>query len=163
MNLRGFVRRAAAVVWGSAFPGVAMAGTSSMPWDGPIDSIKSSLQGPVAGAFVTIAIIATGLMWSFGEHGSSMRKVGGIAAGGSMALGTATAVSDITGQSTSSGAVLGQLHTLALLPAGVSLALFSVGMGFYVFASVRFFTDRARKPVANATAESGREAESVSV
>lgn len=144
MRIRNLVKKAGAVLWGSAFPAVAMAG-GSMPWNGPINNIKSDLQGPVAGAFVTVAIIATGLMWSFGEHGSSMRKVAGIAAGGSMALGGATAVSDLTGQSASSGAVLGgHLYALQMMPASVALVLFSVGLGFYVYASLRYFTDRRR-------------------
>jgi type IV secretion system protein VirB2 len=143
-KVKGAVKKTAVVAWGSAFPAVAMAG-GSMPWDGPIQNIKTDLQGPVAGAFVTVAIIATGLMWSFGEHGSSMRKVAGIAAGGSMALGGATAVSDLTGNSASSGAVLGgHLYALQNLPAVLALALAAAGMGFYVYASFRYFADRYR-------------------
>ncbi|MBN6739516.1 TrbC/VirB2 family protein [Acidithiobacillus sp. MC6.1] len=131
----------------SAFAG------SAMPWDTPITDIKSSLQGPVAGGFVTIAIIATGLMWSFGEHGSSMRKVAGIGAGGSMALGGATAVSDLTGQSTTSGAVIG-LHAASQVPGALSVALLSIGMGFYVFASAKFFIDRHKRREAATTERS---------
>ncbi|WP_163058105.1 TrbC/VirB2 family protein [Acidithiobacillus ferrooxidans] len=82
-------------------------GGSGMPWDGPLTNIQQDLSGTVAHVFIIVAIVATGLMWAFGEHGSSMRKVMGIAAGGSMALGGVSVVSDLTG---SSGAVIGMAH-----------------------------------------------------
>jgi type IV secretion system protein VirB2 len=46
----------------------------------------------LAKGFIIGAIIVTGLMWAFGEHGSSMRKVMGIAAGGALALGAVSFV-----------------------------------------------------------------------
>ena len=86
----------------------AMASTAgNMPWDTPLTNIQQDLSGTVAHVFIIVAIVATGLMWAFGEHGSSMRKVMGIAAGGSMALGGVSVVSDLTG---SSGAVIGMVH-----------------------------------------------------
>ncbi len=114
-------------------PALAFAG-GSMPWDGPIHNIQTDLSGPVAGAFVTIAIVATGLMWGFGEHGSSMRKVAGIAAGGSMALGGATVVSDITGQSATSGAVLGQVAAMQI-PADITGGLLAGGLALFAIAA----------------------------
>ena len=78
--------------------------TGTMPWDGPLDAIEQDLQGPVAHGLILVAIVATGLMWAFGEHGSSMRKVMGIAAGGAIALG---ATSMVTGLGMSTGAVIG--------------------------------------------------------
>jgi hypothetical protein len=75
-----------------------------LPWDGPITTIESDLQGTVAHALIILAIVATGLMFAFGEHGSSMRKIMGIAAGGSIALGAASLVS---GLGLGSGAVIG--------------------------------------------------------
>ncbi len=87
---------------------VAFAGTGGggggLPWDGPITTIESDLQGTVAHALIILAIVATGLMFAFGEHGSSMRKIMGIAAGGSIALGAASLVS---GLGLGSGAVIG--------------------------------------------------------
>ena len=140
--LKGSIKKAAGALWLSAFPAVAMAG-GGMPWDGPINNIKGDLQGPVAGAFVTTAIIATGLMWSFGEHGSSMRKVAGIAAGGSMALGGATAVSDLTGDSATSGAIVGgHLYLLQNMPGILAVSLFTAGLAFYTYGSYRYFKDR---------------------
>ncbi len=72
----------------AAEAGQAMAGgtVSALPWDGPIASIINDLSGPLAKGFIIAAIVVTGLMWAFGEHGSSMRKVMGIAAGGALAL-----------------------------------------------------------------------------
>ena len=86
---------------------LASSGGGNMPWDGPLTNIQTDLSGTVAHVFIIIAIVATGLMWAFGEHGSSMRKVMGIAAGGSMALGGVSVVTDLTG---SSGAVIGMAH-----------------------------------------------------
>jgi type IV secretion system protein VirB2 len=72
----------------------AMAGatTGSLPWDGPIASIINDLSGSIAKGFIIGAIVVTGLMWAFGEHGSSMKKVMGIAAGGALALGAVSFV-----------------------------------------------------------------------
>lgn len=78
--------------------------TGTMPWDSTLDAIEQDLQGPVAHGLILIAIVSTGLMWAFGEHGSSMRKVMGIAAGGAIALG---ATSMVTGLGMSTGAVIG--------------------------------------------------------
>jgi len=140
--LKGSIKKAAGALWLSAFPAVAMAG-GGMPWDKPINDIETDLQGPIAGAFVTVAIIATGLMWSFGEHGSSMRKVAGIAAGGSMALGAATAVSDLTDHSAAQGAIVGgHLYLLQNLPGILAVSLLAAGLAFYAYGSYRYFRDR---------------------
>ena len=102
---------AGAAVWvlgtGAA---LASGAGGSMPWDGPLTNIQQDISGTVAHVFIIVAIVATGLMWAFGEHGSSMRKVMGIAAGGSLALGGVSVVTDLTGGSPSSGAVIGMAH-----------------------------------------------------
>ena len=41
--------------------GTAQAAGSSMPWEGPLQSILESIQGPVARIVAVIIIIATGL------------------------------------------------------------------------------------------------------
>lgn len=85
----------------------AMSGatSSTLPWDGPIASIINDLSGPLAKGFIIAAIVVTGLMWAFGEHGSSMRKVMGIAAGGALALAAVSFVGG--GFFGGSGAVIG--------------------------------------------------------
>lgn len=126
------LRQAVAVATGLALlPATAFAsvggGGGSMPWDGPLISIMQDLQGTVAHTLIIIAIVVTGLLFAFGEHGTSMRKIGGIAAGGSLALGAASFVS---GLGLGSGAVIGgpgMVQSDAL--AGVSMLALVVATG----------------------------------
>ncbi len=60
---------------------------SAMPWDTPLTNLLNNLQGTVARIAITIAIVLTGLIFAFGEAGSGLRKVMGIAFGGALALG----------------------------------------------------------------------------
>lgn len=62
----------------------------AMPWDTPLMSLLSNLQGTVARIAITIAIVLTGLIFAFGEAGTGLRKVMGIAFGGALALGALT-------------------------------------------------------------------------
>lgn len=55
--------------------GPAHAAGSGMPWEGPLDSILQSIEGPVAKILATIVIILTGLGLAFGESGGGMRKM----------------------------------------------------------------------------------------
>jgi type IV secretory pathway VirB2 component (pilin) len=64
----------------------AVAG-GALPWDTPLITLQTDLQGPVAHAITTAAIIGTGLTWSFSEHGSGTRKMSAVAFGGAAALG----------------------------------------------------------------------------
>lgn len=43
----------------------AYASTQNLPWEGPLDTIKSSLTGPVAGAISLIGVLGAGaaLIW----------------------------------------------------------------------------------------------------
>ena len=70
---------------------VAEAGAASfsppMPWDGPLQIILASLSGTVAHVLITVAVIATGLVFAFTEHGSGARRLFGVAFGGAIALG----------------------------------------------------------------------------
>jgi type IV secretion system protein VirB2 len=55
--------------------GSAHAAGSSMPWEGPLESILESIQGPVARIVAVIIIIATGLALAFGDTSGGFRKL----------------------------------------------------------------------------------------
>ena len=55
--------------------GAAQAAGSSMPWEGPLQSILESIQGPVARIVAVIIIIATGLALAFGDTSGGFRKM----------------------------------------------------------------------------------------
>lgn len=55
--------------------GAAQAAGSSMPWEGPLQSILESIQGPVARIVAVIIIIATGLALAFGDTSGGFRKL----------------------------------------------------------------------------------------
>ncbi|MEL7546107.1 MAG: TrbC/VirB2 family protein [Pseudomonadota bacterium] len=69
--------------------GPAHAAGSGMPWEGPLDQILQSIEGPVAKIIGVIAIIITGLTMAFGDTGGSFRKLIQIVFGLSIAF-TAT-------------------------------------------------------------------------
>ena len=68
-----------------AFAAIAVGG--ALPWDMPLTTLQTDLQGPVAHAVTTAAIIGAGIMWSVSEHGTGVRKMSALAFGGSCALG----------------------------------------------------------------------------
>ena len=73
------------IVWpAQAFAAVA---GGVLPWDAPLNTLQTDLQGPVAHAVTTAAIIGAGIMWSVTEHGTGVRKMSALAFGGSCALG----------------------------------------------------------------------------
>lgn len=53
----------------------AQAAGSSMPWEGPLEAILDSIQGPVARIIAVIIIIATGLALAFGDTSGGFRKL----------------------------------------------------------------------------------------
>ena len=53
----------------------AHAAGSGMPWEGPLQSVLESIEGPDASILATIVIILTGLALAFGESGGGMRKL----------------------------------------------------------------------------------------
>ncbi len=59
----------------------------ALPWDVPLVTLQNDLQGPVAHAITTAAIIGTGLTWSFSEHCTGTRRMSAVAFGGAAALG----------------------------------------------------------------------------
>jgi type IV secretory pathway VirB2 component (pilin) len=72
-----------------ALPARAFAATAGgvLPWDVPLTTLQNDLQGTVAHAIVTAAIIGTGITWSVSEHGTGVRKMSAVAFGGAAALG----------------------------------------------------------------------------
>lgn len=53
----------------------AYAAGSGMPWEGPLNSILISIEGPVAKMIGTLAVIITGLTLAFGDTGGGFRKL----------------------------------------------------------------------------------------
>lgn len=58
-----------------ALPARAFAATAGgvLPWDMPLTTLQNDLQGPVAHAITTAAVIGTGITWAVSEH---VRHVG---------------------------------------------------------------------------------------
>ncbi len=63
------------VAIGFALAGPAWAAGSGMPWEGPLDQILSSIEGPVARIVAVIIITLTGLTLAFGETSGGFRKL----------------------------------------------------------------------------------------
>jgi len=74
------------IVW-PAQAMAAVAAGGALPWDTPRTTLQNDLQGPVAHAITTAAVIGTGIMWSVSEHGTGVRKMSSLAFGGACALG----------------------------------------------------------------------------
>jgi len=66
---------AAAIILCLMVAGPAHAAGSGMPWEGPLDQILQSIEGPVARIAAVIVIIMTGLALAFGESSGGMRKL----------------------------------------------------------------------------------------
>ncbi len=76
---------------------------TAMPWETPLQTVQTSLSGPVAKAVGIIAIVITGLGFAFAEGGSAMRKGVGIVFGLAIAFTATTFISSFF--SITSGAV----------------------------------------------------------
>jgi type IV secretory pathway VirB2 component (pilin) len=83
----GLALLTALLVLVGADPAFATPAGTAMPWDTPLTNLLNNLQGTVARIAITVAIVLTGLIFAFGEAGSGLRKVMGIAFGGALALG----------------------------------------------------------------------------
>lgn len=53
----------------------AYAAGSNMPWEGPLQSVLDSVQGPVARIMAVLVIIITGLALAFGDTSGGFRKL----------------------------------------------------------------------------------------
>ena len=75
------------LIGGLVGPAAAATSGPAMPGDGPLQTILNSLSGTVAHVLITVAVIVTGLVFAFTEHGSGARRLFGVAFGGALALG----------------------------------------------------------------------------
>ncbi|WP_306253759.1 TrbC/VirB2 family protein [Parvularcula sp. IMCC14364] len=53
----------------------AHASGSGMPWEGPLQSILDSIEGPVARVIAVIIIVITGLTMAFGDMSGGARRM----------------------------------------------------------------------------------------
>tara|TARA_R110002126_G_scaffold251653_1_gene394683 strand:- start:16802 stop:17137 length:336 start_codon:yes stop_codon:yes gene_type:complete len=74
-TVRRTAQVAAALAIGLALAAPAHAAGSGMPWEGPLDQILTSIEGPVARIVAVIIITLTGLTLAFGETSGGMRKL----------------------------------------------------------------------------------------
>jgi len=63
------------LVAGALLAPAAHAAGSGMPWEGPLDQILLSIEGPVARIIAVIIITLTGLTLAFGETSGGFRKL----------------------------------------------------------------------------------------
>lgn len=70
-----FAQLAAFIILGMVLAGPAHAAGTGMPWEGPLDQILQSIEGPVARIVAVIIITLTGLTLAFGETSGGMRKL----------------------------------------------------------------------------------------
>ena len=75
-------------VLGAAGP--AFAAGSGMPWEAPLQSILTSVEGPVARIIAVIIITVTGLTLAFGDTSGGFRRMIQIVFGLSIAFGAAS-------------------------------------------------------------------------
>src|SRR5487761_1778315 len=76
----GYAVAVATILWPAQ--ALATTGIGVLPWDAPLATIQGDLQGTVAHAATTIAVIGCGLTWTFSEHGTGARKMSAVALGG---------------------------------------------------------------------------------
>ena len=67
-------------------PSLAYASTASsgMPWEGPLQTIANSLQGPVLAAVLVIGIIGCAAAFAMREAGTGFRWMLGLVGGGAI-------------------------------------------------------------------------------
>lgn len=68
------------------FVGAAFAAGSNMPWEGPLQSVLESIEGPVARIVAVIIIVITGLTLAFGDSSGGFRRLVQIVFGLSIAF-----------------------------------------------------------------------------
>ncbi|MGE5607301.1 MAG: TrbC/VirB2 family protein [Bacteroidota bacterium] len=61
-----------------ALSSLVFASGSGMPWEGPIDKITTSIQGPVAKGIGICMIVLTSIGYAKSEHGEMLKNFFGI-------------------------------------------------------------------------------------
>lgn len=84
------VKVGAIVLCASAQYAFASTGGSGLPWETPLETVTSSISGPVAGAVATAGVVGAGLMMMFGSEMNHMVKTSlNVVCAASVALGGA--------------------------------------------------------------------------
>lgn len=59
-------------------PGLAIAATSGMPWETPLEQVSSSMTGPVVTSIAAIAVAVTGVLFALAPEGGFARRAASI-------------------------------------------------------------------------------------
>lgn len=86
-----------AVLSSPALARVPSAGGSGLPWEAPLDTILTSLSGPVSRTLILISVIACGIGLAFGSESSGFRKIMGIAFGAAITIGAVSFLQTLFG------------------------------------------------------------------
>ena len=87
---RHLIRAALVLLAALGAAGPAFAAGSGMPWEAPLQSILTSVEGPVARIMAVIIITVTGLTLAFGDTSGGFRRMIQIVFGLSIAFGAAS-------------------------------------------------------------------------
>ncbi|MCY4002483.1 MAG: TrbC/VirB2 family protein [Rhodospirillales bacterium] len=87
---RHLIRVALVLLAALGAAGPAFAAGSGMPWEAPLQSILTSVEGPVARIMAVIIITVTGLTLAFGDTSGGFRRMIQIVFGLSIAFGAAS-------------------------------------------------------------------------
>jgi len=68
------VAQVAAVLAVTLLASVAFGAASGMPWEGPIEEILNSVDGPIARALGVVSLIFLGFAVAFSDGGTLLRK-----------------------------------------------------------------------------------------
>ncbi len=96
-NMQAMMRAALMMVVACAILFVStelFAAGSGMPWEGTLNKILASLQGPVARFVGILAILITGLAFALGEGGGFFKQGLSVAFGLSMAFSATTFITE---------------------------------------------------------------------
>ena len=67
----------------------------ALPWEGPLETVRDSLTGPVAKAVCIITVCITGVMIAMGEGGAAGRTMLQLICGIALALFAVTFISEL--------------------------------------------------------------------